>query len=181
LHSENVALEVPCHTCDRSDCDNKLHICATEIRRSELLLDENGLFATRNIKKGEWIASFGPLKPVTEGVEGDLGYSIPIRETGTRKLVYVEPFGELGTMSKAHAMNHTCCEKHRNTELAHTGELGQRTQVLVRACKDIEVGRELFTTYGPKDEIGFFDEHPCRCHSCRLPTQTHGDCVTAQK
>ena len=30
--------------------------------------------------------------------------------------------------------------------------------MLVRACKDMRASGESFTTYGPKDKIGFFDE-----------------------
>ena len=63
-------------------------------------------------------------------------------------------------------MNHTCSVVHRNAEITHTREVGRNTQVLVRACKDIRASAEILTTYGPKDEIGFFDHCECRCHLC---------------
>ena len=130
------------------------------------LQGENGLFATPDINDGEWIASFGPMRQVAGGDGGELGYCIPIKKTGTGSLVYVTPRDRLGQLNRAHAMNYTCSVVHRNAEITHTGEVGRNTQVLVRACKDIRASAEILTTYGPKDEIGFFDHCECRCHSC---------------
>ena len=167
-HSENVALDLPCLDCDQMDCSNKLQTCAAEVRPSKLLIGEDGLFAARHIKRGEWIASFGALQRVDGGLRGrsKRGYSIPITETGSRRLVYVTPIDGVGARHKAHAMNHTCSEEHRNAELIHTGEIGLDAQVLVRACKDITADQEIFTSYGRKDQIRFFDWIPCRCHAC---------------
>ena len=167
-HSENVALALPCNNCDRMDCSNKLQTSAAEARPSELLPGEDGLFAARHIKRGEWIASFGVLARLDGGVGGRAkrGYIIPITETGSRRLVYVTPIDGVGPRHKAHAMNHTCSEEHRNAELTHTGEIGLDAQVLVRACKDITANQEIFTSYGRKDQIGFFDRISCRCHAC---------------
>ena len=39
-------------------------------------------------------------------------------------------------------------------------------QVLVRACKAITKGLEIFANYGPKDKIRFFDNRRRRCHAC---------------
>lgn len=128
-----------CNNCDRMDCSNKLQTSAAEVRLSELLPGEDGLFAARHIKRGEWIASFGVLARLDGGVGGRAkrGYIIPITETGSRRLVYVTPIDGVGARYKAYTMNHTCSEEHRNAELTHTGEIGLGAQVPVRACKDI--------------------------------------------
>jgi len=62
------------------DCSNKLQTSAAEARPSELLPGEDGLFAARHIKRGEWIASFGVLARLDGGVGGRAkrGYIIPI-------------------------------------------------------------------------------------------------------
>ena len=94
-----------------------------EVRPSKLLIGEDGLFAAMHIKRGQWIASFGALQRVDGGLRGrsKRGYSIPITETGSKRLVYVTPIDGVGARHQAHAMNHTCSEEHSNTELIHTG------------------------------------------------------------
>ena len=69
-------------------------------------------------------ASFGPKRPVKAGVRGELGCSIPMRETESRRLVHVTPTGGLGTKNRAHAMDHACSLGHTNAELTRTGEIG---------------------------------------------------------
>ena len=88
------------------DCSNKLQTSAAEVRPSELLPGEDGLFAARHIKRGEWIASFGALARLDGGVGGRAkwGYIIPITETGSRRLVYVTPIDGVGARHKSHAM-----------------------------------------------------------------------------
>ena len=69
--------------------------------------------------------------------------------------------------SYAHnAMNHRCSAEHSNALTRHNGEVGTKAQVLVRARTPIGAGLEIFANYGPKDEIRFFDNCPCRCHTC---------------
>ena len=167
-HVENVALDVPCHSCNQVNCTNQLQPSAAAVRPSTLLLGEAGLFATRHIQRGEWTASFGALRIVHGSVRGKgrRGYTIPITETGSRRLVYATPVDGVGVRHKAHAINHTCSTEHRNAELTHTGEIGLDARVLVRACKDITTDQEIFICYGSKDQIGFFDRVKCRCHAC---------------
>ena len=97
--------------------------------------------------------------------DGDaLGYSIPIRATGSTTSVYVTPIGGVGHQYRGHA--NTCSAEDSNAVIIHTGELGRKTQVLVRASKAITAGLEIFAIYGPKDKIRFFDNNGCRCHVC---------------
>ena len=63
-------------------------------------------------------------------------------------------------------MNHTCSAMDSNAVIIHTGELGRKTQVLVRASKAIAAGFEILAIYGLKDKIRFFDNSGCRCHVC---------------
>lgn len=160
-------MAVPCHwQCECSPCENKLQFGAAEVRPSGLLADENGLFAARDIKQGEWIATFGPVRRVGAAGGGNMEYSFPITETGSRALVYVTPIHRVGDIFRAHAMNHTCSTEHSNALITHNGEVGTKAQVLVRARTPIGAGLEIFANYGPKDEIRFFDNCPCRCHTC---------------
>ena len=136
------------------------------MRPSRLLAGEDGLFVTRNVEEGEWIASFGPMRRVTAEDTGKIPYSIPIRETGSRTLVYFTPIGRVQDQYRAHAMNHTCGAADSNAVITHTGDIARKAQVLVRATRDIAKGREVFACYGPKDKIRFFDQCGCRCHQC---------------
>ena len=136
------------------------------MRPSRLLAGEDGLFVTRDVEEGEWIASFGPMRRVTAEDTGKIPYSIPIRETGSRTLVYFTPIGGVQDQYRAHAMNHTCGAADSNAVITHTGDIARKAQVLVRATRDIAKGREVFACYGPKDKIRFFDQCGCRCHLC---------------
>ena len=92
------------------------------MRPSRLLRGEDGLFAARDVEEGEWIASFGPMRRVTAEDGDALDYSILIRETGSRTLVYLTPIGRVRDQYRAHAMNHTCSAEDSNAVIAHTGE-----------------------------------------------------------
>ena len=131
-----------------------------------MLAGENGLFAARNIKQGEWIATFGAVRRVGVRGGGKMEYSFPIRETGSTALVYVTPIRGVCDLFRAHAMNHTCSAEHSNALITHTGELGTKAQVLVRARKPIGAEVEIFANYGLVDKIRFFDNCRCRCHAC---------------
>ena len=101
-------MAVPCHwQRECSPCENKLQFGAAEVRPSGLLADENGLFATRDIKQGEWIATFGPVRRVGAAGGGNMEYSFPITETGSRVLVYVTPIHRVGDIFRAQ-----CDESH---------------------------------------------------------------------
>jgi hypothetical protein len=78
LRGENVGLDVPCHECNCLDCSNKLQTSVAEVNVSKLLRGENGLFAARHIKQGEWIASFGTHGATSEaGRQGRAGVQHP--------------------------------------------------------------------------------------------------------
>ena len=170
LHNENVATDVPCQRCDCSTCDNRLQTDAAAVAPSKLLPDQQGLFAARDLEAGEWIASFGPMRRVTAADRDSVPYTIPIRETGSNTVVHVTPMGKVSHAHRAHAMNHTCSDTDSNAVITHTGDVSSTTHtVYVRAYKAIDEGQEIFACYGPKQEIGFFDNDECRCHVCGPP------------
>ena len=77
FHEQNIDMDLPCHGCDFADCENKSQTHLANVKESELPPSEDGLFATQDIKKGAFVASFGRVQPLDEGLENDLGYSIP--------------------------------------------------------------------------------------------------------
>ena len=91
---------LPSHIHARCKMPRRKCRLAADVRPSKLLIGEDGLFAARHIKRGEWIASFGPLQRVDGGLRGrsKRGYSIPITETGSKRLVYVTPIDGVGAM-----------------------------------------------------------------------------------
>ena len=48
----------------------------------------------------------------------------------------------------------------------HTGDVGGSLLVLARTTRDVGAKQELFVCYGPRESIGFLDNHPCLCHQC---------------
>ena len=125
------------------------------MRPSEMLDGENGHFATRDVKRGEWIATFSPVRRVGADGGGKMDYSFPIRETGSRALVYVTPIRSICDMNRDHAMNHTYSAEHSNTLITHTGELGTKAQVLVRAQKPIAASSRSLPTTNQRTRLDF--------------------------
>ena len=168
-HEQNIDMDLPClHDCDFAGCENKLQTHLAHVKESELLASEDGLFATQDIKKGTFVASFGRVQPVAEGLENDLGYSIPVTETGSGRVVFMTPRAGVGRKHKAHAINHSCSGFHVNVEYVHTRDIGPKAAILARTSKHVQAGDEFFACYGPKNQIRFFDSYPCLCHVCRL-------------
>ena len=61
------------------------------MRASSLIPSQNGLFAAQDLDEETVVASFGPVKRVKRGDRPKLGYTIPIRETGTRRVEWITP------------------------------------------------------------------------------------------
>ena len=156
-------MELPCTDCDFEGCQNKLLHQVAEARTSTLIPSQDGLFAAQDVGKGTLVASFGPVKRVHRKDTPRLGYKIPIRETGTRRVEWVTPCNGGGGEYKAHFINHTCSARHVNVEFTHPGELGKDARVLVRATRYLIAGEEMFADYGE----GFtFEDSVCLCHQC---------------
>ena len=90
-----------------------------------------------------------------EGLENDLGYSIPVTETGSGRVVFMTPRAGVGRKNKAHAINHSCSGFHVNVEYVHTGDIGPKAAILARTSKNVQAGEELFDRYGPKGSDSF--------------------------
>ena len=80
-------MEVPCTDCNFEDCQNKLMPQVAAARASSFIPSQDGLFAVQDVEAGTLVASFGPVKRVNRKDRPKLGYKIPIRETGTRRLL----------------------------------------------------------------------------------------------
>ena len=88
-----------------------------------LLPSQNGLYATRDIPPGVWIASFGKCKTVAgPHVQTEYGYTFPCRgtEVGGSCVQWVTPVAILQKDELAHAINHTCDEDKIDVELVNT-------------------------------------------------------------
>ena len=102
------------------------------------------------------MASFGPVKRVDRADRPKLGYTIPIRETGTRQTCRMGHGGS--SEYKTHFINHTCSARHVNVEFTHPEEFGKDARVLVRATRGLLAGEEMFVDYG----VGFsFEDSVC--------------------
>ena len=88
-HHATVSMHVPCSDqCLIPECANKLQIDWVEIRRSALIPGECGLFATRDIPKGTYIASFGPLEQAgsdKSGARHENGIQVPLHSDRRRR------------------------------------------------------------------------------------------------
>jgi len=88
-HHTTVSMHVPCSDqCLIPECANKLQIDWVEIRRSTLIQGECGLFATRDIPKGTYIASFGPLEQAgsdKSGARHENGIQVPLHSDRRRR------------------------------------------------------------------------------------------------
>ena len=156
-------MEVPCTDCNFEDCQNKLMPQVAAARASSFIPSQDGLFAVQDVEAGTLVASFGPVKRVNREDRPKLGYKIPIRETGTRRVEWVTPCNGGSSEYKAHFINHTCSALHVNVEFTHPGEIGKDARVLVRATRGLTAGEEMFADYGE----GFtFENSVCLCHKC---------------
>ena len=89
-HEQNIDMDLPClHDCYFAGCENKLQTHLAHVKESKLLASEDGLFATQDIKKGTFVASFGQVQPVDEALKNELCYSTPRKETVSGRVVFV--------------------------------------------------------------------------------------------
>jgi hypothetical protein len=96
-------MEVPCTDCNFEDCQNKLMPQVAAARASSLIPSQDGLFAVQAVDAGTLVASFGPVNRVNRKGRPKLGYKIPIRETGTRRVEWVTPCNGGSSEYKAHS------------------------------------------------------------------------------
>ncbi len=110
-----------------------------------------GLFAIKDIKKGDWIIEYvGVLRPNKE-VEGNT----------TRYLFEVNNKWTIdgGARSNtARYANHSC-RPNAESEII-------KNQVFIRAIKNIKVGDEITYDYGKEYVDEFIKPYGCRCAKC---------------
>ena len=169
-----------CMVCRRVDgticCGNMFQPDFCRVAPSTLLPAQNGLYATRDIPPGVWIASFGKCKTVAgPHVQTEYGYTFPCRgtEVGGSCVQWVTPVAILQKDELAHAINHTCDEDKVDVELVNTSgdfeyneEKGKWIEiepiiVYVRSKRHVPSGNEIFGTYAMHESV------QCVCHRCK--------------
>ena len=171
VHAENVAMGILCHEGCVRDCENQLQQDAVEISSSIIVPGEKGLFAKTNIKKGTFIATFGPLERClgsSRCSELPCSYEFPIRPTGGGGITRYKPSQKGSEKYKAHFVNHQCDIVNCNAKYVQTETMDGDPLMVVQASKDIEKGTEIFVCYGT---IGWgkndYVLDSCLCFSCR--------------
>ena len=169
-HELNLSMKMPCRAdCDEVGCENRVDCESVVVMKCHWLPEgrhNQGLFAARDINQGEWVATFGPMRPrkdsdrVEFSVSGaKIGEKARVLVPSTRRTKW-EEHG-----FKAAFINHCHYPLHRNVEYIPDG-MGSVNAMANRA---INAGAEVIGDYG--DDYVF--EPHCACcwpigGSCRL-------------
>ena len=154
-HARCLEQQIPCTDCDVPGCSNGLALSSVEAKASPWLLGQQGLYAARDIQKGEFIASFGTL--LHSGRAG----SNTIEVTGPRGKTYL-CWKRADTHCLGQVANATCCKVHKNATIVYNGKLGQQARVWLQASHDVKYGVEILVSYGSQ----FFQGMHCVCCAC---------------
>jgi len=171
VHDQNVAMGFLCEEpCGMDRCKNVLQQHLVKVQASQLVLNEQGLFAIAPIEKGTVFATFGPLilcnDPAPTGSVGN--YRFPIRPTGGGAKQWYVPKQPGLDQHKAHWINHQCCHQHCNAEYMQTETSTGEFRMVARATRRIQMGEEIFANYNNiGDETNAFSMPNCMCCSCR--------------
>ena len=159
-HELNVSMEIPCGAdCDEVGCQNRLELESVVVMQCNWMPEGGhgrGLFAARDIKQGEWVATFGPMRPRKDSDRVE--FSVSAAKIGEKAQVLVPSTPRKKWEEKAFKaafINHCHCPPHRNVDYIPDG-MGS---VNARAIRAINVGAELIGDYG--DDYVF--EPHCAC------------------
>lgn len=159
-HDTQMALQLPCVTCDVPGCNNILRRNWVEVKPCGWS-QEQGLFALTDIPAFTFVATFGAATTTTLPESGN--YVIRIRETGTGTELYVRPVEEDGvdnSQGGGARANHCCCPHHQNATLMHNGGEDGQVEIWVQTCKHVVAADEIFVNYGPNFSF------QCKCCYC---------------
>lgn len=112
-----------------------------------------GLFATKDIKKGEWIIEY-------------VGKMCTNKEVENNTTMYLFEINNKWTIdggarsNTARYINHAC-KPNAESEII-------KKQVFIRAIKNIKAGEEITYDYGKEFFDEFIKPYGCRCQSCQL-------------
>ena len=171
VHDQNLAMGFLCEQpCGMYPCDNVLQQHLVTVQDSQLVLDEQGLFANAPINEGTLFATFGPLisckDPAPTGSVRN--YKFPIRPTGGGAKQWFVPKQPGLTQHKAHWINHQCCHQHCNAAYMQTETSTGEFLMVARATRHIQKGEEIFANYNNiGDETCAFSMPNCMCYSCK--------------
>jgi hypothetical protein len=159
-HQLCLADEEPCFDCDVPGCNNGFDPSAVTTRQSQWLTGQLGLYAVREIKAGEYVASFGKLRRY-EASGADSGcHRFEVR--GKHGTVYLK-WLRSDTKSLGQFANTTCCNTHLNAKMVYNGLAGGNGHARVQVTKKVCRGAEILVHYG----VGFFSGlEECRCCAC---------------
>ncbi len=111
-----------------------------------------GLFAVKDIKKGDWIIEYIGIIRKNKEIEGNTTQYL--FEVNTRITIDGGP-----RWNTARYINHSC--KKGNAESKIVGK-----QVFIKAIRDIKMGDEITYDYGKEFFNQFIKPYGCRCISC---------------
>ncbi len=117
-----------------------------------------GLFAEKDIKKGDWIIEYvGIVRPNKE-VEGNT--TKYLFEVNNRITIDGSP-----RWNTARYMNHSCKKGNAESDII-------KSRVYVKAIKNIEKGAEITYDYGKEYFDEFIKPYGCMCETCKLKNTT---------
>lgn len=113
-----------------------------------------GLFASKDIKKGDWIIEYvGIVRPNKE-VEGNT--TKYLFEVNNRFTIDGSP-----RWNTARYINHSCKKYNAESDII-------KGRVYVRAVKNIPAGTEITYDYGKEYFDEFIKPYGCMCETCKL-------------
>jgi hypothetical protein len=112
-----------------------------------------GLFAEKNIKKGDWIIEYIGILRKNEDVIGD-----------TTK--YLFDLNDKMTLDGSPRYNTARYSNHSCKGSANAGWRIINDRVYIRAVADIKIGEEITFDYGKEYFDAYIKPHGCRCKAC---------------
>ena len=160
LHAYNLGLHQPCGLdCGEESCCNQDTCGRVHEGECSWLLNQKGLFASGDLRRGSWVARFDTLDSLVanskQRAEGT--FLMQVRRLSEEGLGVVRVMQQLGG-GLAMLANATCCSLHRNAEIAQDAN----DVVWIRLVADVCAGDEILVDYGR----GFFASESCVCCSC---------------
>jgi len=160
IHDEQVGAELPCVDCMVPGCGNHVRTEAVEVRRSEWLADQRGLYTKLAVRAGTFVATFAVRN--VRGEDGRAAYYIRATAAGGGPVQYLRPADIMsaGSSKVAAFANHSCCHLCINCSIVHSG-CSEQPVAWIRALRDIPAGAEVLVDYGSSYGLA-----RCQCAQC---------------
>ena len=163
VHEERLGAELPCADCMVPGCYNSVRTEAVEVRRSEWLPEQRGLYTTMEVRSGTFLAIFAVRN--VQGAGGRADYYIRAVAAGGGTVQYLRPAdsASAGVAKVAAFANHSCCFECVNCSIVHSG-CAEQPVAWIRALRDIPANAEVLVDYGSS-----YGMTQCRCAQCSPP------------